>query len=58
MNFFGRFSKNAQILTFIKIRTIVVDLFHVNGRMDGGTDGRDEANFAFRHFAKAPKNTS
>jgi hypothetical protein len=31
-----------------------------DGRADGGTDGHpdrhDEANFAFRHFAKAPKN--
>jgi hypothetical protein len=37
--------KKAQISSFIKIRPVVVELFHA--------DGHDEA---FRNFANAPKN--
>jgi len=49
LNFFDRFSKNAQISNSIKIRPMGAELFHA----DGWTDGRIEMRsliFAFRNF--------
>ena len=51
-NFLDTFSKNIQILNFIKIRPVEAKLFHAEGRTDEKTDRRDEAN------ANAPKNDS
>jgi hypothetical protein len=49
LNFLDRFSKNTQ--HFMKIRPVVDELFHVDGR----TVRHDEANVAFCNFANAPK---
>jgi hypothetical protein len=38
--FVDKFSKSTQILNFIKIRSVVTELFHVNGRKDGRTERR------------------
>jgi len=37
LNFPGRFSKNPQILNFMKVRQVGAELFHADRR----TDGRD-----------------
>jgi len=37
------------------MRPVGAELFHVDGRMDGPTDGKDEANSPFRKFANVPK---
>ena len=39
VNFLDRFSKTAQISSFINIRPVGAELFHADGR----TDGNDEA---------------
>ena len=49
--FSDRFSKRAQISSFIKIRRVEGELFHANGR----ADRRDEANFA-NVFKNDPRN--
>jgi hypothetical protein len=36
--FFDQFSKNTQILNFIKIRPVEAGVFHVEGRTDLWTD--------------------
>ena len=43
LNFLNRFSQEARILNFIKIRAGGAELFHA----DGQTDGYDEANSRF-----------
>jgi hypothetical protein len=50
-NFMTRFAKNTQISNFIKIRPVVADLFRADGRID-----MTKLLFAFRNFAKSPKN--
>ena len=39
-NFRGRFSKSGQISSFIKIRSVGAELFHVDGRTDRQMDGQ------------------
>ena len=51
MNFLDRFSKNPQILTFMKIRPVGTE-FYADGRMDGQTDRHDEANRLFLKFCE------
>jgi hypothetical protein len=41
----------------VKIRQVGAELFYADGRTDGQTDRRDEANSRFRNFAKASKNS-
>ena len=36
------FSKNAQISTFMRIRSVDIELFNADGRADGLTDERTE----------------
>jgi hypothetical protein len=48
------FSKNAQILKFMKIRVLGAEFFHAEKR----TDGHDEANVAVGEFAQASKTVS
>jgi len=47
-NIFYRLSKAIQLSDLMKIRPVVAELFHADGRMDrrmeGGTDRQDEAN--------------
>jgi len=50
LNFLERFFENPQVSNFMKIRPVEAELF----RVDGQTDRSDEANLAFRNFAKAP----
>jgi hypothetical protein len=52
LNFLNIFSKNAQILNFIKILPVGADLFHAEWQ----PDVNDEANGRFRNFAKSAKN--
>ena len=47
--------KNAQISKSMKIRPLVAELHHEDGRTDGRTDMINLI-VAFRNFAKAPKN--
>ena len=37
------FSKNTQVLNFMKIRPVRAELLHVDRREDGRTDRHDEA---------------
>jgi hypothetical protein len=46
------FSKNTQILNFMKIRPVGAELFHANGQTDGRTDRHDEANSRFSQFCE------
>ena len=52
LNFLDRYSKNAQISKFVKIRPVGAELFQAHGR----TDRHDEANSRFT--ANATKNHS
>jgi hypothetical protein len=38
LNFLDTFSKNTQILNFMKIRPLGAELFYVEGQTDGQTD--------------------
>jgi len=38
MNFIDEFRKNTQISNFMKIRSVVVELFHADGQTDGRTE--------------------
>jgi hypothetical protein len=44
--------EKAQISSFIKIRSVGAELFHVDGQMDGWTDGHGEANSRFSQFGE------
>ena len=46
------FEKKAQISSFIKIRPVGAELFHVDGSTDRRTDGHDEANSRFSQFCE------
>ena len=52
VNILDRFSKKAQISSFIKIRPLGADLFHADGQMD-----MTKLTVAFRNSANAPKNS-
>jgi len=54
-NFLDRFSKNALVSNFKKIRPVGIELFHTDGRTDGQTD-MTELIGAYRKFPNAPKN--
>ena len=51
LNFLDRFSKNTPMCNFIKIRPLGPEIFYVdrktNGKTDGWTDRHDEANNLF-----------
>jgi hypothetical protein len=49
------FQKNSQISNFMKICPVEAELLQADGRTDGQTDMM-KLIFAFRKFAKAPKN--
>ena len=51
-NFLHRFSKKAQISSFIKIRPVGAELCHVD-KTDGRTDGHDEAISRFSQFCES-----
>jgi hypothetical protein len=42
--FSQKFSKNAQISNWLKIRRVQTELIHADGRTDGQTERYDEAN--------------
>ena len=48
--FFERFSKNTQVLNFIKLHPVVAELFHADGQTD-----MTKPIVAFSNFAKALK---
>jgi hypothetical protein len=50
--FLDRFSKNAQISTFIKVRLVGTEMFHVDRETDRRTD-MTKLIVAFRNFANA-----
>jgi len=53
-DFLGAFSKNIQILNFMKIRPVIAELFHT----DRGRDGQRvmmKLTVAFLNFGNAPK---
>jgi len=60
LNFIGGFSKNTEILNFMKIRLVGAELFHAYGQKDGRTDRTDMTRItaAFCNFTNAPKNQS
>jgi hypothetical protein len=49
---FSTFSKYAQILNLMKIRSVGAELFHEDKRTDGQTDRHDEANIRFSQFCE------
>ena len=51
LEIFGRFSKTAQMSSFIKIRLMGAELFNADGQTD-----LTKLIVAFRNFANAPKN--
>jgi hypothetical protein len=53
--FLGKFYKNIQILSSMKICPVEAELFHFDGRAETeelGTDRHDEANSRFSQFCK------
>ena len=57
-SFFVWFSKITEMSNFMKIRSVLAELFHSDTRTDGLTDWHDETgNRFFRNFANAPKNS-
>jgi hypothetical protein len=55
LKFSGKILKNPQISNFMKIRPVVAEFFHAEGRTGGQTDRHDEANSLSRGFANSPK---
>jgi hypothetical protein len=56
---FPFFLKNNQISNFLKISPLGAELFRVDTRTEGRTDGRagmTKLIVAFRNFSKAPNN--
>jgi hypothetical protein len=53
LEFFGQFSKNTHMSSFIKIRSVGVELFRADGQTDGGTD-MTKLIVAFSNFANTP----
>jgi hypothetical protein len=53
-NILDRFSRNPQILNFMKIRPVKAELFHADGRTNGQTHMMNLI-VAFRNFANASK---
>jgi hypothetical protein len=51
LNFIDRFSINTQILNFVKIRLVGIEMFHADRRTDV-----TKLIVAFRNFANEPKN--
>jgi hypothetical protein len=54
LKFLDRFSRKAQISSFIEIRPMGAEFFHAGRRTDGQTD-MTKLIVAFRNFSKAPK---
>ena len=54
MNFLNRYSRNPQILNFIKIPLVGADLFHADRQTDGQSNY--ETNRLFRNFTNVPIN--
>ena len=50
LNFLDRFSKNTQILNFMKIRSVEAELFHADRRTDRQADRRGVSNRRFSQF--------
>jgi len=58
VNFLNRFSKNTQILNFMKIRPVGAEFFFVEGRADRRTESekdRTKLIVALHYFPNAPK---
>jgi hypothetical protein len=51
LKFFDRFSQNTQILNFVKVLSVGIDLFHANGR----TERHDEANRRLSQFYESAR---
>jgi hypothetical protein len=52
VDFLDRFSKNALVSNFIKIRPLGAKLFHADGRMEGRVDRHGETNWRSLQFCK------
>jgi hypothetical protein len=50
LKFLGRFSKNTQMSHVMKIRLVVAELFHADGRTDRQTDRYKGSNSRFSQF--------
>ena len=57
LNFLDRFSKNIQILNFVKIRPVEAELFQEEGQTDRQTD-MTEVIVIFDNFVYVPENCS
>ena len=53
LNFLDRFSKNAQVSNFMKLRLVGADLPHADGQVDKETDIM-KLTFAFSQFFEIP----
>ena len=59
LNILNRFSKNALMSSFIKIRAVGAEFFNAHRRTDGRTDGRTDMMkliVDFHTLENAPKN--
>jgi len=50
--FFDRFFKNAQVLDFMKLHPVGVELFHAGRQTDRQTDRDGQARSCFSQFCK------